>query len=255
MLDRCRNWCSFVPFRDWLSSVEGHSHVFTLELFAQLGRRKRRSKRHFALRECNKKLELFMHRFSSSYEQQAANVIKDLMLIIRYCHEMGVVHRDIKPENVLLTTAGQVKVSDFGLAVRISDGQSLTGVVGSPAYVAPEVLLGDYTEKVDIWSAGEENPVSVVESGNLVSQPARDLLSCMMTKGVSASDDFIGSTLISGSSSKMPEGEDTDFMDAHSGRFAHEHIRAKEAEYTAQPRTIDQECSSNIQANHLCTAF
>ncbi|KAJ8572503.1 hypothetical protein K7X08_009014 [Anisodus acutangulus] len=264
-------------------------------------------------------------------EQQAANVIKDLMLVIRYCHEMGVVHRDIKPENVLLTTSGQVKVSDFGLAVRISDGQSLTGIVGSPAYVAPEVLLGDYTEKVDIWSVGVllhallvgllpfqgdslESIFSAIKEENLdfsggawesVSQRARDLLSCMMTRDVSArysadevlrhpwilfyteptsknqakpiksqltdttriererrnlafsslSDDF-GSTLTSGSSSKMPEGEDSGFIDALTVAVSHMKIsEPKRSRICSPARTIDQECSSNIQANHLCTAF
>lgn len=87
-------------------------------------------------------------------EQRAANLIKEMMLVIKYCHEMGVVHRDIKPENILLSASGEIKLADFGLAVRISDGQNLSGVVGSPAYVAPEVLLGDYSEKVDVWSAG-----------------------------------------------------------------------------------------------------
>ncbi|XP_060167909.1 serine/threonine-protein kinase PEPKR2-like [Lycium barbarum] len=264
-------------------------------------------------------------------EQQAADVIKDLMLVIRYCHEMGVVHRDIKPENVLLTTSGQVKVSDFGLAVRISDGQSLTGVVGSPAYVAPEVLLGDYTEKVDIWSVGVllhallvgllpfqgdslESIFSSIKEENLdfsggawesVSQPARDLLSCMMTRDVSArysadevlrhpwilfyteptlknyarpiksqltattriewerrnltfsslSDDF-GSTLTSGSSSKMPEGDDSGFIDTLTVAVSHMNIsEPKRSRICSPARTIDQECSSNIQANHLCTAF
>ncbi|URD74522.1 hypothetical protein MUK42_35016 [Musa troglodytarum] len=61
---------------------------------------------------------------------------------------------DIKPENILLTTSGKMKLSDFGLAVRVTCGQKLSGVAGSPAYVAPEVLLGDYSEKVDIWAAG-----------------------------------------------------------------------------------------------------
>ncbi|KAK4491196.1 hypothetical protein RD792_001928 [Penstemon davidsonii] len=57
-------------------------------------------------------------------EHKAANIIKELMLAIRYCHEMGVVHRDIKPENILLTSSGQMKLADFGLAVRILDGNT-----------------------------------------------------------------------------------------------------------------------------------
>ncbi|KAG8368618.1 hypothetical protein BUALT_Bualt15G0064100 [Buddleja alternifolia] len=144
-------------------------------------------------------------------EQKAANIVKELMLAIRYCHEMGVVHRDIKPENILLTSSGQMKLADFGLAMRILDGQSLTGVVGSPAYVAPEVLLGNYSEKVDIWSTGVllhallvgvlpfqgDSLETVFEaikkekldfSGGIwesVSQPARDLLSGMLTRSTS----------------------------------------------------------------------
>ncbi|XP_042438038.1 serine/threonine-protein kinase PEPKR2-like [Zingiber officinale] len=87
-------------------------------------------------------------------EQRAAILLKELVTIIKYCHEMGVVHRDIKPENILLTASGKIKLADFGLAVRFTTGQKLSGRAGSPAYVAPEVLLGDYSEKVDIWAAG-----------------------------------------------------------------------------------------------------
>ncbi|KAG8364149.1 hypothetical protein BUALT_Bualt19G0096900 [Buddleja alternifolia] len=144
-------------------------------------------------------------------EQKAANIIKELMLAIRYCHEMGVVHRDIKPENILLATSGLMKLADFGLAVRILDGQSLTGIVGSPAYIAPEVLSGNYSEKVDIWSAGVllhallvgvlpfrgdslESVFEAIKKEKLdftgsvwesVSQPARDLLSGMLTRNIS----------------------------------------------------------------------
>ncbi|XP_051144383.1 serine/threonine-protein kinase PEPKR2-like [Andrographis paniculata] len=145
-------------------------------------------------------------------EQKAANIIKELMMAIRYCHKMGVVHRDIKPENILLTASGQMKLADFGLAVRILDGQRLSGVVGSPSYVAPEVLVGNYSEKVDIWSAGVllhallvgvlpfqgDSLEAVFEAikkekldfrsnlWNSVSQPARQLLSKMLTRSVSA---------------------------------------------------------------------
>ncbi|KAM0921146.1 hypothetical protein ACQ4PT_007041 [Festuca glaucescens] len=55
-------------------------------------------------------------------EHRAAVLIKDLMSVIKYCHEMGVVHRDIKPENILLTKTGKIKLADFGLAARVTNG-------------------------------------------------------------------------------------------------------------------------------------
>ncbi|KAL1100535.1 hypothetical protein V6Z11_D05G236300 [Gossypium hirsutum] len=58
-------------------------------------------------------------------EQPAANIFKDVMLVIKYCHDMGVVHRDIKLENILLATSGKIKLADFGLAMRISNGEYL----------------------------------------------------------------------------------------------------------------------------------
>jgi serine/threonine protein kinase len=55
-------------------------------------------------------------------EHQAANLIKELIMVIKYCHELGVVHRDIKPENVLRTSSGQLKLADFGLSTRFAKG-------------------------------------------------------------------------------------------------------------------------------------
>ncbi|KAJ4868985.1 Serine/threonine-protein kinase PEPKR2 [Raphanus sativus] len=145
-------------------------------------------------------------------EQRAANVFKDLMLVISYCHEMGVVHRDVKPENILLTAAGKIQLADFGLAMRLAKGQTLSGLAGSPAYVAPEVISENYSEKVDIWSAGvllyallsgvlpfKGDSLDAIfdaikklkldfNSGvwESVSKPARDLLSRMLTREESA---------------------------------------------------------------------
>ena len=73
----------------------------------------------------------------------------------RLLHSHRIVHRDIKPQNILITSNGNVKLTDFGLA-RIYDFNSLlTTTVVTLWYRAPEVLLGvTYATPVDIWSAG-----------------------------------------------------------------------------------------------------
>lgn len=66
-----------------------------------------------------------MAKEGSYSEHRAANMFRDLMLVIKYCHEMGVVHRDVKPENILLSSSGKIKLADFGLAMRIAKGKNL----------------------------------------------------------------------------------------------------------------------------------
>eukprot|EP01018_Ginkgo_biloba_P012780 Gb_22778 [translate_table: standard] len=90
-------------------------------------------------------------------EPEAAKLFKDLMEVVKYCHDNGVVHRDLKPENILLATkspSSPIKLADFGLATYFTPGQKLHGTVGSPFYIAPEVLAGGYNQAADVWSAG-----------------------------------------------------------------------------------------------------
>ncbi|OWM70448.1 hypothetical protein CDL15_Pgr011924 [Punica granatum] len=87
-------------------------------------------------------------------ESEAAPLFAQLMRAVAHCHRHGVAHRDIKPDNILFDPTGRLKLADFGSADTFSAGP-LSGLVGTPYYVAPEVVAGRaYGEKVDVWSAG-----------------------------------------------------------------------------------------------------
>lgn len=74
---------------------------------------------------------------------------------INHCHAVGVVHRDIKPENIMIGRDGELKFIDFGLSKKFSGkGNLMKTVVGTPFYMAPEVIDGPYNHKCDIWSLG-----------------------------------------------------------------------------------------------------
>lgn len=79
------------------------------------------------------------------------------MSAIVYCHGIGVVHRDLKPENILIDKElnNSVKVIDFGTSVFYQkDGELLSKLLGTPYYIAPEVLNKKYDERCDVWSIG-----------------------------------------------------------------------------------------------------
>ncbi|MEJ1116211.1 Stk1 family PASTA domain-containing Ser/Thr kinase [Paenarthrobacter sp. CCNWLY172] len=70
-------------------------------------------------------------------------------------HSSGLIHRDIKPENVLIADDGRIKVGDFGLARAVSANTSTGALIGTVAYLAPELVLGQPADaRSDIYSAG-----------------------------------------------------------------------------------------------------
>ena len=130
-------------------------------------------------------------------EKEARDLILILLQTIKYCHDLGIVHRDLKPENILISSSGHIKLTDFGLswtklgmshapgsAQREPPGASSLArggggggggrsrcysVVGSPHYVAPEVVLGSgHSTPVDWWALGVVRPAS---SPALAAQP------------------------------------------------------------------------------------
>ena len=75
------------------------------------------------------------------------------MLALKYLHERSFIFRDIKPENIMILENGFVKLIDFGAAKSINNRTN--SIIGTPQYMAPEVILGDqYSFEIDYWSVG-----------------------------------------------------------------------------------------------------
>ncbi|KAA8542373.1 hypothetical protein F0562_023491 [Nyssa sinensis] len=90
-------------------------------------------------------------------ERAAAGVLRTIAEVVKMCHENGVIHRDLKPENFLFANKKEhspLKAIDFGLSVFFKPGERFSEIVGSPYYMAPEVLKRNYGPEVDVWSAG-----------------------------------------------------------------------------------------------------
>jgi len=89
---------------------------------------------------------------------RALDAMKQTCSALAAAHEAGIVHRDIKPSNIMLDRKGEVRVTDFGLAKRTEGDVAVTAdgaVVGTPAYVAPEMAKGFEAEpRSDLYSLG-----------------------------------------------------------------------------------------------------
>ncbi|CAM8915019.1 unnamed protein product [Rhodiola kirilowii] len=145
-------------------------------------------------------------------EKEAAELMEKLVAAVAHCHRRGVAHRDVKPDNVFFYDRNRLKLGDLGSAEWFGSGETMSGLVGTPYYVAPEVVAGrEYTEKVDVWSCGVilyimlagippfygESATEIFQAvlrGNLrfptrlfhsVSPAAKDLLRKMLCKDVS----------------------------------------------------------------------
>jgi serine/threonine protein kinase len=89
---------------------------------------------------------------------KSAQVCAQVASALAYAHRQGVVHRDVKPGNILLTSDGQVKVTDFGIAQAVSTEDNLTvagSVMGTATYFSPEQAEGSMVDgRSDVYSLG-----------------------------------------------------------------------------------------------------
>lgn len=90
-------------------------------------------------------------------EKDAADVMQQVMTAINYLHKNKIVHRDLKPENLLLDSKSAepvLKLVDFGTSTKFDPNVKMNQKLGTPYYIAPEVLSKNYNEKCDVWSCG-----------------------------------------------------------------------------------------------------
>lgn len=105
-----------------------------------------------------------LSRYNDVFEEEMARFyLAEMVLAINTVHSLGYIHRDIKPENVLLDRSGHIRLADFGSAAKMSTRNYVSShiPVGTPDYVAPELLFMNSTEssqcygvEVDWWSYG-----------------------------------------------------------------------------------------------------
>ena len=101
--------------------------------------------------------ELFEHimdkgKFS---EGEASRLVRKILGALKHMHEKNICHRDLKPENIIFEkNTNDLRLIDFGLSKAVEAETILKTKVGTPYYVAPEVLRGKYSLKCDLWRVG-----------------------------------------------------------------------------------------------------
>jgi serine/threonine-protein kinase len=143
--------------------------------------------------------------------REALELVRGVLRALSAVHALGIVHRDLKPSNVFVTTAGELKVLDFGIAAAndgVSSGVDETaasttrGILGTPAFMSPEQARGRWDrvdERSDLWAvgamlftlvSGEFVHVAGTENERLglaMARPARSLDHVMPSAGLALS--------------------------------------------------------------------
>ena len=87
-------------------------------------------------------------------EKEAVRYMEQLFKAVSHLHAQDIVHRDIKAQNIMIDKHDKIRLIDFGLAAVKHMGKSLDTIAGTPLYMAPEVLKGNYGKEADMWSLG-----------------------------------------------------------------------------------------------------
>jgi serine/threonine-protein kinase len=100
-------------------------------------------------------LATLLRRIGRLPQEKAVQLAQQMCAGLQAAHEQGIVHRDLKPANVMLDGRGRARITDFGLAALASGVTGREAAAGTPAYMAPEQLLGhEVTVRSDVYALG-----------------------------------------------------------------------------------------------------
>ncbi|CAG7827633.1 unnamed protein product [Allacma fusca] len=132
---------------------------YALKVLRDNPKARREVELHWKGSGCGELFERIQDRQEGAFtEREAASIIREIGVAIKYIHDMKIAHRDLKPENLLYTSkapSAVLKLTDFGFAKETLTYQTLQTPCYTPYYVAPEVLGPEkYDKYCDIWSLG-----------------------------------------------------------------------------------------------------
>ena len=145
-----------------LSEISGHANIIRLIETFEI------STSIFLVFELLARGELFdyLTEVVKCGERQTRRIMRELLTAVEHLHARDIVHRDIKPENILLDELLHVHLSDFGFAAQGAEGVVYRELLGTPGYMAPEMLkcstsdrdgrewLRGYGKEIDVWACG-----------------------------------------------------------------------------------------------------
>jgi serine/threonine protein kinase len=113
-------------------------------------------------------------------EHELAFIFQQVLMGLNYMHKKNIIHRDIKLENIVMQTNRKddltIKITDFGFAKIFDPAVGLKDILGSPIYMAPEIVQRKtYGVEVDIWAAGVLLYIMVVGAPPFVTYDKKEL--------------------------------------------------------------------------------
>lgn len=140
-----------------LREIAGHPNIIELKECFEI------SSSIFLVFELLQRGELFdyLTEVAKCSERQTRRFMRSIFTAVSYLHSKNIIHRDLKPENILLDDKLSIHLSDFGFSVEREDGEYFQDLLGTPGYMAPEMLKCSmeqdhcgYGTQIDMWACG-----------------------------------------------------------------------------------------------------